>query len=164
MTMLEGLVSSFEDDEEDRVLTEAELAEKHKACLDLRNALRSEESLWSAKAKAVWQVNGDRCSSYFRRLVAQRCSRNSISHLQIEGQMVLDPDRVRDHLKDFYEQLYTEKQAHKPIPRILELRTLDQAQSARVEEEITEAEIKSALDKLSGDKDPGPDGFPMKFY
>lgn len=56
---LEGLILGFDLEEENRLLNDGELQEWFQAMSDLRKSLKSEEKLWSTKARAQWAKGGD---------------------------------------------------------------------------------------------------------
>lgn len=160
---LEGLLSSIGGEEEIRLLSVQEQDLKHKASIDLREALRNEEIFWSSKAHSAWRTQGDRCTNFFHRIVSQQTSFTSISRMFINGHPVSDKDVIKAHLYDFYHSLYLEEVQHRPVPAGLNLQTLDQATSANLERDFSTTEIYQALNDLSGDKTPGPDGFHYGF-
>lgn len=82
----------------------------------------------------------------------------------IEGTTVSDKDVIKNHFKDFYQSLFTELEARTPFLGGLELKRIESAQATMSEGDFTKGEIWQALDELCGDKSPGLDGFPIRFY
>lgn len=54
ISSLEGLLLGIECEEEERLLTEDEMFEKHQLTLELRRALKLKNLLWSKKARVEW--------------------------------------------------------------------------------------------------------------
>lgn len=85
-------------------------------------------------------------------------------HLVIEKDRVTENETIEAHMKDFFQQLYTEEVPCWPVLTGLNLKHLVSDLPKELECDFTEEEVKQALDDLAGDKTLGPDGFPLKFY
>lgn len=58
---------------------------KHNRSLDLFDALKREDILWSKKAHGLWQSQGDKSSKFFHKVVESQAKTNNLSELVIDG-------------------------------------------------------------------------------
>lgn len=137
---------------------------KHRAELDLRQALKQEELMWSRKAREAWRTGGDKCTRYFHRLVQSRVASNNISQLKIDGRTFSDPKILTDHIEAFFQNLYTEDVPDRPSLKGIKLKTLDAAAAITLDQPFIEVEMVNAHNNLVGEKALGSDGFSMRFY
>ena len=63
-----------------------------------------------------------------------------------------------------FENLLTDSRGWKPNSNNLNFERIDQEEAKELEKPFTEKEIFKALVDFKGDKAPGPDGFPMRFW
>lgn len=157
------MLSSFEAEEENRLLTEEELTDKHRITTDLHKAFITEDALWSKKARLAWSSGGDRCTRFFHRAVNDRAKENSLDNLLIDGERVCDPGLLVHHIENLYSSLYSETCSDRPELPDVSLKRLTSERAYNLAEPFHEAEIWGVLNDLEGDKTPGPDGFPIKF-
>lgn len=157
ITSLEGMILGLDMEEEQRSLEDNEIKERLKAMLELRKAFKSEEKLWSTKARTQWQKGGDQCSKFFRSLVNSSVSNKNIESLSVDGTMISERGAVQEYMKSFYSNLYCEEEQ-------LEFRKLKTEDATGMEKPFLEQEIWEAMCDLVGEKSPGPDGFPIRFY
>lgn len=90
-------------------LSEEEQTTKREADYKLREALNDEARFWSQRAQRRWREEGDRCTSFFHKIVNARNGKKNIDGLIIEGRWENNEKVCRDHMKEFYEELYTKK-------------------------------------------------------
>lgn len=161
---LEGLILGFDLEEETRLLDEDEAQKRHKAIQDLRSSLKSQELLWSRKARTEWKQGGDQCSRFFHQLVNSSVANKNLESLSINGSVTPDKTLIQQHLKSFYTGLYCESESWRPVPNGLDYNKLEPAVSSNLECAFSELEVWQAIDDLDSDNSPGPDGFTMRFY
>lgn len=119
--------------QEEQLLPEDELWEKHCADQDLNLALKLESILWSKKSREDWASGGDRCSSFSHKWVSMSTARNNIERLEIDGQLVADPEIIKSHVCGFFSGLYSEPVNNRPIFSDLQLKNIGLAKVAKLE-------------------------------
>jgi hypothetical protein len=65
---------------------------------------------------------------------------------------------------DFYQGLYSEREAWRPMLGGVEFNTINSAEATELEGSFSEDEVVTALNQMSGEKAPGPDGYTIAFY
>jgi ribonuclease HI/exonuclease III len=135
--------------------------EWHQAC-------RLEENYWRQKSRSLWLKEGDRNTAYFHKQSEARKHYNAVTEVQVRDTIIADPEGIKQAALETFENLYTapkevelDQQAY-PLNLIPNLINADT--NSRLTSEITQQEIKEALDQMNPDKAPGPDGFTARFY
>lgn len=129
----------------------------------IANLWKQEEIYWGQRSRLKWLKWGDKNSSFFHATTVQRRYRNRLHRIKdkngvwVEGQEEIF-GAVLDHFSEVYkaEECVGIKEAIQP------------KFSGRMNEEllaqITDSEIKAAVDSLGASKAPGPDGLNGMFY
>ncbi len=83
-----------------------------------------------------------------------------------KSKQLVEGEEVLDVLRDFYIELYQEKDRKSPdeIDTFLSRLDLPTLMTSLIEGEITAAEVSSAISKLKPGKAPGSDGLTAAFY
>lgn len=131
--------------------------------MELREIVKCEECLWSKKTTIAWRNMGINAPDSFI-VVESRSLANNISYLFIDGKRETNLVTVQEKIEDFYRDLFTKDVMCKWDFGNLNLRKLSLEQSEKLEVLFTKSEVKRALDDMVGDKTPGPDGIPNRFY
>lgn len=118
----------------------------------------------SKEARCQWRLGGDRCTNFFHTLVSQSVSRSNIDRLVIGNESVSDKERIKNHVREFNVDLYTEPVEGRPFPSGRVPNTITKEQFDTLEIAFSEKEVWDAVCELSSDKSPGPNGFPLRFY
>lgn len=90
----ETTISKFESAEENYGLSGDECNKKREAELKLHEALGDEMSFWSQRAKRMWHKKGDKCTTFFHKVVNSRQIRNSAQGIVINGYVEQDVGNV----------------------------------------------------------------------
>ena len=80
----------------------------------LNEAHRLEHEFLKEKACVKWIHEGDRNTSFFHRIVNSRKANNLIRVMDINGLLCWDQNTIKDHIKDFYEKLFSEYRDNSP--------------------------------------------------
>jgi hypothetical protein len=125
------------------------------------------------RSKVNWTEFGEKNSKFFLNLEKRNYKMKCITKLVDESENeITDQDEILKYEKDFYNQLYTEKQKT-DTPETLNTKTYFKDESLpkitndekqRCDSEITLQEIGIALKELQNGKSPGSDGFTTDFY
>ena len=120
------------------------------------------------RSRVKWQMIGDKCTSDYFKSVRQKNTRTIISELKDKyGRIFTKSEELGQICLDFYQDLYQHKgDSEEAIKKILEdlPRTFTVDMNTSLSEEITEAELSSAVQSMAKGKAPGHDGIPMEFF
>jgi hypothetical protein len=84
---------------------------------------------------------------------------NTITSLVVNGNMTDEPKVLKDHVVNFYKQLYCEEYQWRPKMNEQPFNSIDVEEKQWMEREFKEGEVWEVVRNLEGDKAPGPDGF-----
>ena len=110
-----------------RPLDVEEQGRREQTAIELDKVLLMEEISWRQKSRALWLKEGDKNSRFFHRVANSHRNVNTIGKLLINGISSTNQDEIRDHISQFYEQLYKENGSRRPM--------LDGIQFASISEE-----------------------------
>lgn len=89
---------------------------------------------------------------------------NSITCLEVEGDVVEDPDDISANIVQFYTSLYVEPFHWRPSLDEFEFDSVSKGEMVWFERPFKEDEVARVVHDLNGDKAPCPDGFTFPFY
>ena len=134
------------------------------------DALRTQLWFWMLRKERYWRQlsrcklikEGDRNTKYFHLKATMRRQRNSIDKLIIDGAVITDHIRIKNHIVSYFKKLY--QRHHKPYFELsdLELPKLSQEEARELEISVTIEEIREALFSCEPTKAPRYDGFNLK--
>ena len=125
------------------------------------------------RAKAKWQIEGERSTKYFCNLEKRNFTEKIIPSLTLDnGEIINDQKRIRLEQKLYYQELYTSRKTniteeHKKNffnADNLFIKILDEDQRSELEGEISILEMHTALKNMKNGKSPGLGGFTTEFY
>jgi hypothetical protein len=149
---------------ENRGLLEEEKMKKEDMARELEGTLLCEEIHWRQKSRALWLKEGDSNTRYFHKMANSHRRYNRVETLRIEGVLSNDPNEVKEHIVNFYQNLYTEQSNWRPRMDNQAFSSIDEEEKAWLEREFEEMEVWEVVKGMEGDKAPGPDGFTMAFF
>jgi ribonuclease HI len=133
----------------------------HKAC-------RAEEDYWRQKSRSLWLKEGDRNTGYFHKQAEARKQYKAVTEVQVQNKTIADPEGIKQAAYEAFETLYTEPKGtemdQQRYPLTVIPRLINEDTNNKLTREVTQQEIKEALDQMNPDKAPGPDGFTARFY
>jgi hypothetical protein len=142
---------------EDRVRKEMVIAE-------VNHLILMEEISLRQKSWVLWLKEGDKNSKFFHRIANSNRNRNTIGQLSIDGEVSTQQAAIKEHIVQFYEQLYTEGELQRPLLDGLEFTGLAGEDLEGLDRPFSEEEVFNVVKNFIGDKSPGPDGYSMAFY
>ncbi|KAB1227404.1 hypothetical protein CJ030_MR1G020871 [Morella rubra] len=107
-------LSSLDIQDEGGLIDEEGRVRKLEVLGELDLLIDMEETSWRQKSRALWLKDGDRCTKFFHRVANSNRKVNSISSLEVEGELVEDPERISDAIISFYSSLYREPFSWRP--------------------------------------------------
>ena len=123
------------------------------------------------RSKAAWYEKGEKNNKYFLNLEKSRKAKNCIRKLlNKEGQEIINSKAIMSELKDFYEDLYDNKDPDTDVDELhnfaknLTIPKLSNYQQLLCEGQLTNTECYNVLDQLKNNKSPGNDGLTAEFY
>uniref|UniRef100_A0A2N9I574 Reverse transcriptase domain-containing protein n=1 Tax=Fagus sylvatica TaxID=28930 RepID=A0A2N9I574_FAGSY len=136
--------------------------------LDLMHELqmlegKENQGLLTAEEKS-YRLKGDKNTKFFQRTANAHRQNNYIESLQHREQQWKSESEIRDRIVDFYQGLYSEREAWRPVLGGVEFNTIDSAEATQLEGPFSEEEVVTALNQMNGEKAPGPDGYTIAFY
>ena len=124
------------------------------------------------RAKAKWNLHGERSSKYFCNLENRHYTEKLIPKLKDDnGKEIYQLNEIMNEQKCFYERLYTtrnpnmdEKSIDAFFPKNKNINTLSERESESLEADISQNECFNVLKNMKKGKSPGSDGFTVEFY
>lgn len=125
---------------------------------DLDHLIDLEEVNWKQKSQVLWLKDGDRCTKFFHQVA------NSISHLEVDREVVKDPADISKKIVSFFTTLYEEPLSWRPSLDGLEFDTILGEDADWLEKPFEEEEVSGVVHCLNREKALGLDGFSLVFY
>jgi hypothetical protein len=153
---------------ENQEITQAILHQEDQLQRKWHQACREEENYWRQKSRSLWLEAGDKNTSYFHKQAEARKQFKKVTEIQVQSQTITDFEGIKAAAADAFETLYTETQRSAidstTYPLSLVPTLIQEEVNNSLTKEVTQQEIKEALDQMNPDKAPGPDGFTARFY
>jgi hypothetical protein len=127
-----------------------------------------EENYWRQKSRILWLKEGDRNTTYFHKQAEARKQYKVVTEVQVQNKTIADPEGIKQAAYEYFEKLYTDPKDlaldQQRYPFTVIPRLINEGINNKLTREVTQQEIKEALDQMNPDKAPGPDGFTARFY
>jgi hypothetical protein len=152
---------------ENNHLTEREIKRKKELVGLMDHIWRVEEIRARQRAREKDIKEGDRNTSYFFAKANQRKRKKNITFLEEDGVVYEDNKKMLEHASTFYKRLFSEEpkeKIHLDEGFWKESGKVTPEENLFLEGELTEEEIKRAIDNSYSEGAPGPDGFSFMFY
>jgi hypothetical protein len=114
--------------------------------------------------KALWFREGDKNTKLFHRLANLHRRNNLVESLVVDGNMTSDSIVIKEHIVNFYKQLYFEQYMWRPKVDGLSFLSIDEGENNWMEIEFEESKVLEVVRNFNGDKVPRPSGFSMDFF
>uniref|UniRef100_A0A2N9GEX2 Reverse transcriptase domain-containing protein n=1 Tax=Fagus sylvatica TaxID=28930 RepID=A0A2N9GEX2_FAGSY len=147
-----------------RPLDVEEKGRRELTAIELDKVILMEEISWRQKSRALWLKEGDKNSRFFHRVANSHRNANTIGKLLINGIPSTNQDEIRDHISQFYEQLYKENGYRRPMLDGIQFTSISEEEAAWLDRPFEESEIVHVVQGCNGDKASGPDGFSLAFF
>ncbi|XP_058075729.1 uncharacterized protein LOC131224208 [Magnolia sinica] len=123
-----------------------------------------DEISWKQKSWSSWVAEGDKNMKYFHYIANVRARINKIRVLEVDGVRIESQDLIFAEVIEYFRNLLSKDDWVRPKLGNLQFRQIPAEEASGLESQITVAEVKEAIGAFSGDKAPGPNGFPMLFF
>uniref|UniRef100_A0A2N9HT72 Reverse transcriptase zinc-binding domain-containing protein n=1 Tax=Fagus sylvatica TaxID=28930 RepID=A0A2N9HT72_FAGSY len=147
-----------------RPLDVEEKGRRELTAIELDKVILMEEISWRQKSRALWLKEGDKNSRFFHRVANSHRNANTIGKLLINGIPSTNQDEIRDHISQFYEQLYKENGYRRPMLDGIQFTSISEEEAAWLDRPFEESEIVHVVQGCNGDQAPSPDGFSLAFF
>ena len=153
-------------DSKDRscTLSLEELSARNEAREEFKKWVLLEEISWRQKSREVWLKEGDKNTRFFHNMDNAHWKRNSLARIRINGSWITEYADIKNGVVQAFKLLLSDQGDWRSSLDGMQFERLGEQQAARLEEPFSEEEVFEALMDLSGEKGPGPDGFPMAFW
>jgi hypothetical protein len=89
-----------------RDLSLAEWEERYTLDMSLQHILTDEEIQWQRRGGDKWLLQGNSNCNYVHKCANGRKRKMQVTMLKIDGQEEIDPNCLKDHITDYYKQLF----------------------------------------------------------
>jgi hypothetical protein len=130
----------------------------------LEKTLLLDEVSGRQKSRIQWLKEGDKNTKFFHR-TANANHRNNCIESMTHGELNWETqDEIREGIVDFYQDLYSEREQWRPFLGGVDFSSIEVEEETHLERPFSEEEVVIALNQISGEKAPGPDGFTLAFF
>lgn len=150
-----------------RDLTDEECLQWQQCQLTLNSIYDEEEKYWKERSKQKWLDEGDSNTKYFHKCATNRFKKQTILHMEVQGQMTDQLPLIEQHIVNYYQSILGVREVKGASlqsdfwdPRE-QITSLENSCLARP---FSEEEIKNAVFASDRAGAPGPDGIPFGFY
>lgn len=143
-----------------RGLTDEEAAEKAKMIMEFETLLKNEELAWRQRSRMLWLKEGDNNTKFFH-ITANAHKRSNYIN---QGELVKDPESVKEEIIQFYKKRYIETNRWRPAGNMIGYPIISETERDQLQANFQEQEVLNCLKKCVVDKAPGPDGYTMGFF
>lgn len=123
-----------------------------------------EETSWRQEFKALWLKERDKCTKFFHRMTNSNRRVNSISSLEVDGELLEDPENIYEEIVSFYSSLYNEPFSWRPFLDDLTFDSIFRVEAAWLERPFNDEEVAEVVWSLNRDKASGPNRFTLAFF
>ena len=157
-------VNFWDGQEKLRPLSLEELEARKAAKGDFEKWALMEEVSWRQKSREVWLREGDRNTGFFHKMANSHRRRNCLSKIKVDGVWLTEEQEIKRGVVRAFKDQLTDPGGWHPSMEGLDFNRIGDEDAAGLEEVFSEEEVLKALSDLNGDKAPGPDGFPIRFW
>ena len=121
------------------------------------------------RSKCDWYEFGKKSNNFFVNLEANRATQSVIHKVISNEQEITDISKINNHILQFYQNLFKEKQStsenrFNSLLNDLNIASLNSEEMLFCEGNLTEQEIYKSLTSFKNNKSPGNDGLTKEFY
>ncbi|XP_074356354.1 uncharacterized protein LOC141696065 [Apium graveolens] len=115
-------------------------------------------SMLKQKARLLWNLQGDKNTKFFHKVIQNRKCRNRIEKIVLEDKLVSSPEGIKEAFFNTSEAYITKKKLEVFQLYSLISPRLSSEEDNQLEENFCLEEVEDVLKSFSFDKAPGPDG------
>jgi len=127
--------------EECRCLEEDKKVRKVDMLRELEETLLLEEMNWRQKSRALWLKEGDKNTNFFHRVANSHRKFSQVDSLSINGTISRNLVEIKEHIVQYYNNLYFENCSWRPRVEGLSFLSIDAEESIWLEREFEEKEV-----------------------
>ncbi|XP_011626355.1 uncharacterized protein LOC105421274 [Amborella trichopoda] len=150
--------------QENGILTNQLVCERHEKLKELEEARRVEEIYWKHRSRNKWLNEGDRNTKFFNAIATTRRRQNDISGLSIPEIDSDDKEAMEEGVVTHFKAAFTKEVVLTSNFDSVSFKKLDLSQQVALEKDIIIEELQIAIFALPGDKALGSYGFPLVFF
>lgn len=127
---------------------------------------KQDEIFWGQRSRLKWLKWGDRNSSFFYATTVQRRDRNRLHRIKDKnGDWVEGQEDIFREILDHFSEVYVAEECVGIAECLQTVQPkVSQEMNKSLMAQVTDVEIKKAVDSLGASKAPGPDGLNEMFY
>ena len=132
---------------------------------DLQDLIEERTQALIFRSKVQWYEGGEKCSRYFFNMEKIRSSNKTCQLLIRDDGSTAEtlPEIIKEQTV-FYRKLYScDRSVIFDYTNLTDIK-LSPTQYQQLNEPLNQQELKTAVEKLSKEKSPGPDGFPVEIF
>ena len=103
---------------------------------ELENTLLRDEIHWQQKSRALWLKEGDSNTQFFHEVANSHRRYNRVETLRIDGALSNDPNKVEEHVVQFYRNLDSEQSNWRPRMDNQAFSSIDEEEKVWLEREF----------------------------
>ena len=121
------------------------------------------------RSKCDWYEFGKKSNKFFLNIEANRAAQSVVRKVISNEQEITDISKINNHILQFYQNLFKEKQStsenrFNSLLNYLNISSLNSEEMLSCEENLTEQEIYNSLTSFKNNKSSGNDGLTKEFY
>lgn len=140
------------------------ITERVEVLLKIRSIDKVFQDDIAQKNKNKWCLDGDENSALYHKTVNKKKHVNNIKGIDIEGTWTIEPQRVKEHFKDYYEKIFRADPECDWSQDLLNHTRISEQEQKDLEKEVEEKELKDAIWGCGYNKSPGPDDFTIELF
>ncbi|KAA3454318.1 putative Transposon TX1 [Gossypium australe] len=140
------------------------MVEMKRLNLELRQAIKSKESVWRQKSRMTWLKDGNSNTTFFHRAVKIRVKRKIVHGMKIGNSWYCEPKELKEKMFNFFINHFSYPLRKWKMDMVLKFNRLNEAEALKLEVPFSMEEIKEAVWSCDKNKASGPDGFSQWFF
>lgn len=99
---------------ENNSITDEEKGSRRELKNEMWRLGRIVERMWHQKSRVNWYLKGDINTKYFHTMASHRQRRNSLNSINVLGEPIMDPTRIKQAAFTHFKKLYQETWVNRP--------------------------------------------------